>query len=63
MDDLQRCAVIADKLSKDEPQAPSAPLPWHARNDRGGFYCCRSCGKLCMDVASIRRHHAQYCTS
>lgn len=63
MDDLQKCDVIADKLSKDAPQAPSAPIPWHARTSRGGFSCCRSCGTWCMDVASIHRHQAQYCTS
>ena len=53
--------VLAVKLEQEELAVSVSPIPFHARNHTGGFYCCWSCGKLFMDVASIRRHQAQYC--
>ena len=63
MDDLTKYSVLATQLSQDEPEVPIMPIPSYARAYTGGYYCCRSCGKLFVDVASIRRHQAQYCDS
>jgi hypothetical protein len=58
--ELDRFTVLANQLTQEEPEAPDVPIPFHARNT-GGYYVCRHCGKPFVDVASIRRHQAQYC--
>jgi hypothetical protein len=61
MTEMERLHQLATVLAEEEPQPPAAPIPWHARNHNGGFDCCRFCGKLYTDKASLRRHQAQYC--
>ena len=60
---LHRLEDLARKFEAEDTLPKALPIPWHARNHEGGYYCCRSCGKLFVDVASIRRHQSQYCTA
>jgi len=61
---LERFSQLANQLQAEEPEFPTAPLPWHSQGytqDRG--YVCTACERVFSDVPSIRLHQAQYCRS
>ena len=65
MDELERFSPLATRLQQEEPELPLMPIPPHARAYPNGYYVCgpMGCGKLFTDVASLRRHRAEYCRS
>jgi hypothetical protein len=65
MTEMDRFSQLANQLQAEEPELPLMPIPYHARANTNGYYVCgpMGCGKLFTDVASLRRHRAEFCRS
>jgi hypothetical protein len=63
MTEMQRFQILATQLQHDDPTPIVLPITRTGRRYDGGYYVCKFCQKKFTEVASIRRHQTQYCTS